>query len=74
MTTPCRHHWVIESPNGPTSHGRCRRCKAKRDFTNWSPKFDNRLSLGERMAVRRAKREDAIMGGLIRTLDQGAIE
>ena len=30
----CVHHWVIESPDGPTSRGRCRKCKARRDFPN----------------------------------------
>jgi len=30
----CRHHWVIETANGPTSHGRCKICGAERDFFN----------------------------------------
>jgi len=32
--TTCRHHWVIEIANGPTSQGRCKRCGARRDFFN----------------------------------------
>jgi hypothetical protein len=32
--SPCRHHWVIETANGPTSHGRCKRCGSERDFFN----------------------------------------
>jgi hypothetical protein len=28
----CTHHWRIESPNGPTSHGVCRHCGAERAF------------------------------------------
>ncbi len=45
-TTPsatCRHHWIIESPNGETSAGICKRCGAKRHFRNsyedyaWDP-------------------------------------
>lgn len=34
---PCCHHWIIESPQGPTSRGICRRCGAKRTFSNASP-------------------------------------
>ena len=30
----CVHHWRIESPNGRTSAGTCRRCGATRDFAN----------------------------------------
>ena len=30
----CPHHWAIESPNGPTSFGTCRRCGAVREFKN----------------------------------------
>ena len=28
------HHWLIESPNGPTSKGTCRLCGAVREFKN----------------------------------------
>jgi hypothetical protein len=30
----CVHRWVIESPNGETSHGRCRHCGAEKEFPN----------------------------------------
>ena len=30
----CRHHWVIEMPNGPVSHGQCKVCGQERDFYN----------------------------------------
>ena len=30
----CRHHWVIESPHGATSLGRCKRCSEVREFRN----------------------------------------
>jgi hypothetical protein len=30
----CRHHWVIESPHGATSVGRCKLCKEVREFRN----------------------------------------
>lgn len=31
----CQHQWVIDSPNGPTSHGKCRLCKEEREFVNY---------------------------------------
>jgi hypothetical protein len=30
----CCHHWMIESPNGPTSYGTCRSCGEVREFKN----------------------------------------
>ncbi len=30
----CPHYWVIESANGPTSHGICKICGEKREFRN----------------------------------------
>jgi hypothetical protein len=32
----CRHHWVIESPHGATSLGRCKLCDEVREFRNSS--------------------------------------
>lgn len=32
--TACRHHWLIESPHGPTSLGRCKLCGAQKEFRN----------------------------------------
>lgn len=39
QVTTCCHHWRIESPNGPTSRGVCRRCGAVREFHNSVPGF-----------------------------------
>jgi len=30
----CQHHWLIESPHGATSRGRCKRCGEEREFRN----------------------------------------
>jgi hypothetical protein len=30
----CRHHWLIETPHGATSLGRCKRCGEVREFRN----------------------------------------
>jgi hypothetical protein len=35
----CRHHWVIASPSGTMSVGRCRRCGAVREFRNSTPEY-----------------------------------
>jgi hypothetical protein len=35
-TAMCRHHWVIETPNGSISGGRCKRCGASKQFRNSS--------------------------------------
>jgi len=31
----CRHHWLIESAEGPISQGICQLCGMKRDFHNY---------------------------------------
>ncbi len=37
--TGCRHHWVIDSPSGPTSHGVCKVCGAVKQFQNYQLDF-----------------------------------
>jgi hypothetical protein len=34
LATVCRHHWVIDTPNGALSGGRCKRCGETREFRN----------------------------------------
>ncbi|MFN0149053.1 MAG: hypothetical protein ACKVT1_21325 [Dehalococcoidia bacterium] len=36
LSTLCRHHWVIDTPNGATSGGRCKRCGDLKAFRNSS--------------------------------------
>ena len=33
--TDCQHHWVIETPDGPTSPGTCQKCGQTGDFYNY---------------------------------------
>ena len=33
-TGACRHHWIIESPRGALSDGRCKICGEERQFRN----------------------------------------
>lgn len=35
----CCHHWIIESPKGPTSKGVCKYCGAEREFFNYWDDF-----------------------------------
>ncbi|MDY6893123.1 MAG: hypothetical protein SVO26_05340 [Chloroflexota bacterium] len=35
--TDCVHHWIIESPEGPTSKGVCKYCGEERVFQNYVP-------------------------------------
>jgi hypothetical protein len=30
----CQHHWVIDTPRGSMSEGRCKRCGEQREFKN----------------------------------------
>ena len=30
----CAHHWIIETPDGPVSKGRCKLCSKVREFSN----------------------------------------
>ena len=30
----CKHHWLIDSPNGPTSQGTCKLCGQRNEFKN----------------------------------------
>ncbi len=34
VESDCAHHWAIESPNGPTSNGTCKRCGEIKEFKN----------------------------------------
>lgn len=36
-TNQCHHYWIIEVANGPKSIGRCKNCKATREFLNGWP-------------------------------------
>ena len=34
-TNDCRHHWVIDSADGPVSRGVCKNCQQVREFENF---------------------------------------
>ncbi len=33
-TTDCSHHWIIKTPEGPVSIGKCRLCGEEKKFSN----------------------------------------
>ena len=33
----CRHYWIIEAPEGPTSKGVCKFCGAEKEFDSFGP-------------------------------------
>jgi hypothetical protein len=37
VESECRHRWLIESPNGPTSQGKCTVCGEVGEFKNSMP-------------------------------------
>ena len=46
---PCPYHWIIETPDGPVSTGRCRLCGGEREFRNsietwggWTARGENK--------------------------------
>jgi len=54
----CRHYWIIESPNGPTSRGVCKYCGTVKEFSNYLPYpawEENRSMVGELSSSRRFK-------------------
>lgn len=55
--TPCRHHWLIEAPNGETSEGRCKICGATREFINGQMKVTRQAS-----SMGRFPKRDEIIG------------
>lgn len=48
---PCVHWWIIETPNGPTSKGRCKLCGAEKVFRNHFEPNINQIMRGERQMV-----------------------
>ena len=50
---PCRHHWVIESAESPTSKGHCKLCGEVRDFRNASSvAWEKGLAADARVGIR----------------------
>lgn len=40
-TMDCVHFWIIDTPQGPTSTGRCKYCGMTREFQNvWTDSFN----------------------------------
>lgn len=66
----CRHHWLIEPANGPTSRGRCRLCGDERDFRNSHGGDWLVASKADAALIARLKREEAALTSLIHDFGQ----
>ncbi|MCZ2109042.1 MAG: hypothetical protein LC118_05655 [Dehalococcoidia bacterium] len=45
------HHFVIDSPNGQTSNGCCKKCGIGRDYRNWFEQYEYAGSVWKRSAA-----------------------
>ena len=52
----CRHHWMIDSPNGPTSQGVCELCGERGEFKNSMPVSGWDRDGAQRKRARQARR------------------
>ena len=59
MTTiHCSHHWIIETPKGPVSNGRCKLCGEEKEFSNsvetrggWTPSTQTTQTPGTKLTI-----------------------
>lgn len=73
LNPKCRHHWLIDPPDGPTSDARCKRCGARRQFRNHDDRYVSPLGSAERTFVKRAMREEAVLTSIIKQLGGGMV-
>jgi len=33
----CVHHWLLGTPTGPVTQGRCKKCGEEREYPSWEP-------------------------------------
>jgi hypothetical protein len=65
----CRHHWVIETPRGALSNGRCKLCGEEREFRNsandyiWDDDSSSRSGYGRWSTVRSSPKGPATDDG-----------
>jgi len=43
-TVTCTHYWILPSPNGKITVGKCRNCKEIKEFNNTHPHFEDKGS------------------------------
>ncbi len=54
-TTQCPHHWIIATPEGPLSKGRCRLCGEEREFSNSAETHGSWTNQGRKVPEGREK-------------------
>ena len=47
----CQHHWIIDTPNGPTSQGKCKKCGISHEDLEKEKKAKLRLLKQEKMLL-----------------------
>ena len=61
----CVHHWMIDSPAGPTSKGKCKKCRRVKMFENVD-KYDRPQTVGwqklndDSAKINQAKEQDKL--------------
>ncbi len=53
----CKHYWMIDSPNGPTSEGVCKICGERSEFRNsmQGSGWDRESAQGKRVRQARSR-------------------
>lgn len=57
----CIHHWVLPEPDGPTCVGVCKKCGARKTFSNSTPDALDKVyarNYGAKNVGRRRKQKD----------------
>lgn len=70
----CCHHWMIDSPSGETSRGRCKKCGSERDFQNaspWETSRKHKLSEDARVGLHRKLMTSTVS---VSVIDRGYVE
>ena len=56
------HHWLLETPHGPTVAARCKRCGKTREYSSWGD--DTAFGLGAK--AKKALKAAALKGAAVR--------
>ncbi len=57
VVSECKHYWMIDSPNGPTSEGVCKICGERSEFRNsmQGSGWDRESAQGKRVRQARSR-------------------
>ena len=60
LDSDCRHHWMIDRPNGPTSRGTCTLCGETSEFMNSIPGSGWDRESPQAKRARQARRQEQL--------------